>query len=284
MGPAAVDGQSDSARIRELEDRVVVLEQMLGKSFLTRPPAPSDFVPSNELGASGRYPYIISDYQIRLGLAAGFTGQQAQLSGFATRMAAAERSIDSLRNVTAGTTGPIIAPFSNGNNLYIPTGKLIIGTGCPSDAQAQIQICGSGDANIMAVSNQNGQQYQNASAHVGMWSLSSDGGLRILQNAYQSVNCVTATDPTNGVQYQNCMKKFVDPTREYSAHGPDARGRFSFLMQEPSRAYDYTQNLVLNYYYDQKVLSFESMQAGWIFKFATSSTPRGLEAFYQLPR
>jgi len=280
LGPfAAVDGQSDSARMASLEARIAKLEQAMGPYGDSIPPS-SDFALRCPPLPNQRYSVWCRVQQIGQGIDANNT----YVYGLAARLAAGERAIDSVKNVIAGSYGPMIPPFAQGANLVIPSGSLIFGTCKFTDVDAQIKICAPFNATIYMESNQNGGQYQNAATHVAMYGLSSDGGPRITQNGYLSRNCWQDTDPTNGQSYTNCLKKFVDPTREYSLHGPDARGRFSFLMQEPGRAYDYTQNLVLNYYYDQKVLSFESMQAGWIFKFATSSTPRGLEAFYQLPR
>src|SRR5688572_25218630 len=154
--PATASAQAgDSARIAALEAKVTRLEQMLGTGFLDRAPAQSDLVPANELGASGRYPYILSDYQIRVGLAQLATGLQAQITGFGQRLAVVEAS----GPAAAPSTGA--APFASGNDLIIPTGRLIFGSGCQSDAAAIVQICGQVDANIHVESNINGAQYQN---------------------------------------------------------------------------------------------------------------------------
>ena len=91
-----------------------------------------------------------------------------------------------------------------------------------------------------------------------MFSMSSDGGMRILQNQYGSVNCVPATDPTNGVQFTDCMKRFLDPTRETGMFGPDSRAQFSWHVAKPGVPHEYTQDLVLRTYEDQKVLTLES--------------------------
>jgi hypothetical protein len=170
-------------------------------------------------------------------------GFQAQLSGLASRVGAVESRSGLGRTVRADT--------------------LILGACRHSDAGSQLQICGLGDANIHVESNLNSLQYQNPRPHVGMWSLSGDGGLRVIQNGYQTTNCFQDVDPTNGVTYTNCLKKFVDDTREYSQVGVDSRGSWSVVRAFPGLPREYTQDVVLMIDPATKTISWESWQSGW---------------------
>jgi hypothetical protein len=84
------DAQPTQAQYDSLQSRVVTLEQILGKIFLGKTSAElqAALVPANEL-PGGKYPYLLSDYQLR---AFGLAGLQAQVSGLATRVAAVEEA------------------------------------------------------------------------------------------------------------------------------------------------------------------------------------------------
>lgn len=77
---APLQAQVSQAKYDSLAARVTVLEQMIGTQYLGKS--------SSELAASltpehtvlgGRYPLFLSDYQIRVGLAEGFSGLQAKI-------------------------------------------------------------------------------------------------------------------------------------------------------------------------------------------------------------
>jgi hypothetical protein len=273
---ATAGAQPTQAQYDSLAARVGTLERMLGTSFLTRPPARTDFIPENELGSSGRYPYIVSDYQIRLGLAEATSGLQAQIAGLAVRVAAAEGNATQNPGTIANTV--------NGN-LRV-TGKLILGdaTCARQDAVAQIFICALGDVAIHNETNHDNQQYQGSGYHVGQWTMARDAGMRILQNGYVSTECVPAVDPSNGLTFQNCKKTHVDPNiPTYGQFGPDRFSQWSWVIDDKRYPHEYTQDLVLRTYEDQKTLTLESWRPGWTIKFATSTGFRTIDKWYPLP-
>jgi hypothetical protein len=256
----------DSARVSALEARIAKLEQAMGPYGDSIPPA-ADFPARCTTLPNGRYSVWCRVQQIGVGIddnSAAVNGMRVQLAGFATRLAAVE--------ARPSNGGDVAVPTVEGGTLYVPN-KIIIGrpSACPPDANAMLQICGERDASILTVSNANGLQYQNAAKHVGMWSMSSDGGMRIIQNGYTSINSFEATDPTNGVKYQNSLFTFIDPTREYSATGVDSRGTWSFLRTSPGQSKDYTQDVVLRFYPDQKIVAWESWQIGWNWQIRSST-------------
>jgi len=161
--------------------------------------------------------------------------------------------------------------------------RLILGdANCLPTAAAQLQICANKDASIHFESNLDGQQYQNSARHVADISLSTDGGIRTLQNGYITNACFQDTDPTNGVSFTNCKKEFDDPTREFGQFGPDSRAQWSWLVKKPGVAHEYTQDLVLRTYEEQKVITLESWRPGWTIKLATSSGFRTIDKWYNL--
>jgi hypothetical protein len=229
----------------------------------TRPPT---WFPDGEYNTRYRLKQIGCAIDYAVALVGGF---QATIANLAAKVAALEARPPS------GGEAPVLAGT-------IRADRLILGNCAKTDEAAQISICGN-DANIYLESNANGAQYQNGSRHYGMWSMSSDGGIRILQNQYQSVNCVPAVDPTNGVQYSDCMKSFIDPTREVGMFGPDSRAQFSWYVAKPGVFHDRTQDLVLRTYEDSKTLTLESWRPGWKIEFGTSTGFRTLDRWYFLP-
>lgn len=77
--------------VDSLRDRVAVLEQMLGKKYLGLASSElrDSLNPANTL-PGGRYPYMLSDYQLRIGLQEIYDGLQNQVSGVASRLAVVE--------------------------------------------------------------------------------------------------------------------------------------------------------------------------------------------------
>jgi hypothetical protein len=264
---APLQAQPTQAQYDSLKARVDFLERFVGTQYVGKSSGElaAALVPESTL-PGGRYPIFLSDYQIRVGLASMESGFQAQLTGFGQRLAAVE---------------------GNGSNNPLPSGviradKLILGNCEKIDQAAQLSLCGN-DANIYVESNADGSQYQNQSRHYGMWSMSSDGGMRILQNQYQSVNCVPAVDPSNGVSYSDCMKSFIDPNREVGMFGPDSRAQFSWYVAKPGIPHDRTQDLVLRTYENSKTLTLESWRPGWKIEFATSTGLISIDRWYSLP-
>lgn len=253
----------------ELLERIARLEMVIGDIQRRCAEQLGDTVRPQEL-PNREYPVMYRQCQLGSAADAAYTqtlpGFQAQISGIAARLAVVESR--PANTTLAGT---------------IHADKLILGTCERTDQAAQLSICGN-DASIYNESNADGAQYQNQSRHYGQWGMSSDGGMRILQNQYQSVNCVPATDPTNGVQFSDCMKRFVDPTRETGMFGPDSRAQWSWHVAKPGIPHEYTQDLVLRTYEDQKVLTLESWRPGWTIKFATSSGFRTIDRWYTLPQ
>jgi hypothetical protein len=150
--------------------------------------------------------------------------------------------------------------------------SLILGKGCPTDASAILQLCAPGGAAIAGFSNLNGEWYQSAKPHAFTIDFSGDGGgPRLIQNGYGTTQCFDDVDPTNGVHYQNCMKRHVDDTKPYTAIGTDSWGNFSWIRSMKGQARDYTQDVVLVIDPDRKIISLESWQTGWHWEFVRSS-------------
>jgi hypothetical protein len=273
---APLGAQPTQAQYDSLKARVEFLERFVGTQYVGKSSGElaAALVPESTL-PGGRYPIFLSDYQIRVGLAGMESAFQAQLSGFAQRVAAVE-----------------------GNGQYNPqrviyADTIILGSCAKSDVAAQLRICGISDASIYNESNGDGTQHQNPSRHFGMWSMAADGGMRMLQNQYVSTNCVPATD-TNAnppVQYMDCLKTFVDPNREVGMFGPDSRAQFSWYVASAQRnpdgslryPHERTQDLVLRTYEGSKTLTLESWRPGWKIEFATSSGLISIDKWFSLP-
>lgn len=186
---------------------------MLGAKFLGKAPQPSDLISSNEL-PGGRYPYILSDYQLRLGLADGFGGLQRQVTDLAARTAAIESKV-------AGGQPVGTAVFDK-----IRANKVCIGDmDCDSDWNAQLQIRGAGLANIGLEANLAHIDPQDSShTHISQFNVSTDGGTRIQQNA-------KSTFSRGFVSYYN-------PCREWLNFGPDSRSSVSIYVGSVSPSAD----------------------------------------------
>ncbi len=274
LGPAAVDGQSDSARIRELERSVGSPTRV----FTRDEPCPY-ILPNGEYDVFCRQRKLNFAIDALVAERDSLRSENASLrnwiAGIASRLGVVESKI-------AGTVGPIIAPFSNGNDLIIPTGRLILGNplDCQQDAASQIQICGKVDANIHVESNIAGGQWQNSAKHVGMWSFSADGGLRMIQNKYQTKNCFQDFDPstTPPTPYTNCLKVY-DPNQTVGIFGPDSKSQFSWKMELPGVPHEYTQDLILTSAIGVKCLCFLSPLSGVKIEFSESTGYRTFDVW-----
>jgi hypothetical protein len=267
VAPCIQAQPADTARMRALEEKVAFLEQFVGTQFVGKTSAElaAALNPSSTL-PGGRYPLFLSDYQIRVGLAGIEGGVQAQVTGALQRIAALEGN--------------------SGNNPIgtLVAGKLILGQCAKSDQAAQISICGS-DASLYMESNTDGTQFQNPSRHYGMFGMSSDGGIRILQNQYVSTQCVPAVDndAVPPQPYMDCLKTFVDPTREIGLFGPDSRAQFSIKLCSPNKPCPRTQTAVFKMYEDQNLAGWELWRPGlrWVF---TVDGKYGPAQFYKPPQ
>lgn len=200
--PVASNAQSDSARLAAAEQRIAVLEQILGQAFLglTSSELAARLTPANEL-PGGRYPYILSDYQLRIGLAEAVSGLQAQVNGALQRVAALE-----------GNSGH--NPITTLVVEKVRANRICIGEfDCSPNLSAPLQIRMNNGAQIAFESNLNHQQVQDTASHVGQINLAPDGGLRLQQNA---------ADTPQG------WRTYVNACREWVNFGPDSRGSLSY--------------------------------------------------------
>lgn len=171
---------------------------------------------------------------------------------------------------TGGVTGGS-APVISDGVLYVPR-RIVIGGPCKyKDADSQLQICGQRDANIHVESNLNAAWWQNPAVHVGLWSLSADGGMRVIQNMYSSVNGVEGTDMGSGAKYWNAMKTFSDPTRPTGSVGFDSMAEWSWNGQKPGEPSLGTQRIVLRTDETAKVVYFTTWAEGWKVQFRGST-------------
>ena len=268
--------QTDAERIKTLEARVDSLTRVIGRGWF-QPQQPCASLNNNrpEELPNGEYNLAFRNRQFGCAfnpVVEEQLGQRAQIAGLASRVGAVESRSGLGRTVRADS--------------------LILGTCIYTRHSSQLAICGQGDANIHVESNLSSTQYQSPRPHVGMWSMSGDGGLRIIQNAYLTLDCYENVDPTNGVRYQDCLKRFVDPQREVGIFGPDSRANFSWSRTSvcqlsddervrygvpswvtpiPCPRKDYTQDVVLVIDPDIRKVSMESWQSNWVWEFVRSS-------------
>lgn len=138
---------------------------------------------------------------------------------------------------------------------------------CRTDIEEKLQLRQPGSAALYLESNRNGLQYQSPLRHFATMGLSNDGGLRLINNAVW-VNNVRVTD---GV-------------RPYGIVGYDSQSDWSWLTERPGYPHEYTQDLTLRFYENQKKIAFESWRPGWSFAFGTSTGLITLDMWYDLPK
>ena len=265
-----LNAQVSQAKLDSVIARVEVLEQILGTKFNYPRPTSSiaaDLIPANTL-PTGQYPYILSDYQIRVGLEAFATkgevgGLQAQLTGLASRLSVVEGTDHS---------GSASAPFAEGANLIVP-GKIIVGD-CDGGYPQLLQLCGQGNAGIRLSSNRNHQNNQGAEEHEHLIDGSADGGLRILFNW----NCKEGEAATvdNGACWRN-------PNRPRRILGFDSMGTLSFSDDQYPRI-DNSQTFVLSLDRASKAASWTLMKAGWHWELNASSCTNCFDKKYVVPQ
>jgi hypothetical protein len=164
---------TDSERIQALEEAVTRLEAIVGVQFATRAPQPSDIGPHNEL-PSGRYPLMLSDYQLRL---QGVGPMVGDIDTLKARMDAVEAKPAASVDVLAVLRDAPVVRMD---------GKVCLGMD-PVDAHARLQIEG---AEILGKSNINATDPQNPNEpHTNVFSLAgNDGGMRWIQYGYWGPN------------------------------------------------------------------------------------------------
>lgn len=166
----------------------------------------------------------------------------------------------------SGATGATGPPGGGGVLGNVVTGDLLV-TGricvadvnaqCVDDAEEQIQIASLGSSSILMRSNMSGLQFQNPATHWGSFGLSSDGGIRLLQNIRWTKN--------------GTMLNFIDPTRETAIIGTDSRGEWSWNGQKVGRGSLGTQRLVLRTDEDNKLVYFALWAEGYKLGVKTST-------------
>lgn len=206
LGALPLQAQVTQAQHDSAIARIAVLEKMLGKEHLGKAAAElqAALVPANEL-PGGKYPYILSDYQLRT---AGLAGLQTQITGLAARVSAIEAQAAGGQPV-----GTAVFDVIKARRVCI----VDAGLPCDDDWNAQLQIRGNGLANIGLESNMAHIDPQDPEhTHSSQISNSTDGGTRIQQN-------VRSTFSRGFVAY-------VNPCREWLNFGPDSRGSVSIYV------------------------------------------------------
>jgi len=255
--PAPVSAQTVAqltARVDSLRSEVAALKVVFGDMDI-RAQADLDRGRPAEL-PNGDYPVFYHMHQ----LAAGTNALARQIDGGLENFGARLRALE-----TAGPSASSSWPGNTVSGDLIVTGKLCVTvTGaCFPDAGAQVQIINNGAANIMAVANYNGSWWQNPAKKFGMWSLSGDGGMRILQNNYARTACVTRYDA--GHAYQDCSGPIPDPTVATGAVGFDSQGEWSWNGQKPGAVGTGTQRIVLRTDEAAKQVYLALWAEGWTF-------------------
>lgn len=197
--------QAQTAQIDSLKARVEVLEQILGKVFLGKSSdqLAAELKPANEL-AGGKYPYLLSDYQLRV----AFGGVVNQTAGLAARLAAIEAQAAGGQPV-----GTAVFDVIKARRVCI----VDAGLPCDDDWNAQLQIRGNGLANIGLEANMAHIDPQDAEhTHVSQVNVSTDGGTRIQQNVRSS--------------FSRGFVARVNPCREWTNFGMDSRGSPSIYI------------------------------------------------------
>lgn len=276
--------QSDSARIARLEAQVDSLKAVLGLKFLNRPPQPSDLVPANELQPSGRYPYILSDYQIRLGLAEMYVNLSAKADSALARVyqlsvqtAAVSGKVD--QHIAEGANSTGLLTMENGT-LYVPQ-RIVIGQ-CKRPSHHMLILCGQKDAEIRMDANLDGTnpQYQDPAvgrspAYSHMFGAQADGGTR------WEFNWVCRTgDPAPTVNNGAC---WVVSDRPRVILGFDSQGTLSF-SEDRYPVIDNSQTWIYKIDRDNKWAGFSLMKAGYTHQLWSSTVTNSFDKRYSVPQ
>jgi hypothetical protein len=161
---ASAPAQVTQAKFDSVKADVEMLKQILGAKFNYPRPTSSiaaDLVPANTL-PTGQYPYILSDYQIRVGLASGFESLQRQIDAAKAQISVLDaRPSGSASVVAAGSVAAVSDDIGGGHFASL--------------SQAQLFL----KANTLRASTQGGI----TSPYCGLINQNGwDGGLRFQQN------------------------------------------------------------------------------------------------------
>lgn len=194
-------------------------------------------------------------------------------SGYGVRF---QNGIDTnyaIKVTNAAGTQDTLQAFGDGV-LQLGSEPSLVGSlsgGLRRDTGLRIFSTASDDANLFVVSNVAGSNSQwSASAHVGYFSLSSDGGLRSIMNQYIKTNGTIGTYETS---------------RPSAQLGLDSAGNFSYRYNQPASmgtgSYSGTgsQTFVINGpgadsadYSESAVVDLMTMQGGRYMRFRTCAT------------
>lgn len=274
--------QTPEQRIAQLEDTVTRLEGMIGAARYMSPRLGFD----EWVAAKNAAPLLpsgdrnVADRMREIGVSQDTIVEQL-VPDLKARISALEA-----RPVGTETGNPFPAGVQVIEGDVVFKGRVGLG-GLNPEARAQLQILNPGAARILFGSNLAGGNWQSAAPHWAEHSLSGDGGIRQLQNAYGTLEERDAYDPDGKVWYKTSQKEFIDPARPVVNVGPDSRGDWSLSKTMPPGAKDengnlipeheYTQDVVLKIYEGQKLLAWESYRRGWQWAF-------GVDCKYGPPR
>jgi hypothetical protein len=246
---AASCGQPDVLRAQTLAQvsaKVDTLSQVIGDYKRVIPCATLDVNRPTLVLGDGGYPERFRLKQIGCAIDAA-----VELVGsFAADMNRLRTQVDALAvkvaSLTAGPSGPIIAPTVEGGNLYVP-GKLIVygkiciveapyATDCDPDKVEQMQIRGRSHASIGFAANLSNEWRQGDTPAEGTGpgyssvGMSPDLGLRLCQNQYWGVNGYVSN---------------VSPTKGKGCTGFDSQAQWSHAFLGIGATDPHTQQMVL---------------------------------------
>jgi hypothetical protein len=178
---------TDSEKIAALEEAVTRLEAIVGVKYASVAPSPSDIGPHNEL-PSGRYPLMLSDYQLRLQgvgpMVEDITMLKEDMLAVNDLLVVHDDRLDAVEAKPAASVD-VLAVLRDAPVVRMD-GKVCLGMD-PVDAHARLQIEG---AEILGKSNINATDPQNPNEpHTNVFSLAgNDGGMRWIQYGYWGPN------------------------------------------------------------------------------------------------
>lgn len=165
--------QTLEQKVEELQTAVTRLEGILGAQFYDKPLDPSMLKPENTL-PNGRYPYMLSDYQLRLGL-----------QDLDNAIADLRQKVAALPSVPTSTqTGGFnVKDALAAYGVHIAPNKIGIGMEPEGDDASALQMGGDAAPCILGVSNTKGTDNQNpGEVHKNTFVVAdNDGGMRLRQ-------------------------------------------------------------------------------------------------------
>lgn len=225
-------------RIMTLEAHVAQLQLMVGVQGFNKPAIPCSEVNDRR----PTFTFINGEYDLayrnrQFGCASiRWDGYQAQISGMAQRLSALESqtapvppSTDGLQTQITGIAARLSAVESSVAGGQ-PVGTAVFdqlvarrvcirdtGTTCNEDLNAGLQLHGLGLTNIAIRANAGKLDPQDPNhEHWGQINISTDGGLRLQQNARST--------------FSRGFETYVNPCREWLNFGPDSRSSISVTI------------------------------------------------------